>query len=211
MGGHSGNESEIKFEREGLHGIVAKGSYLSDAARRFGVKAVGKCDLSANEHFCEVEILSGADLLSPRTSAESEYFGDREDSAVSRLACQTKIEKAGEVEIMTKEAKSEETAKDAKQDSASESDYLKSFAELPLDKKMAELIKLEAMALGDTLAYIANAPYTIADKAMDLLAGFGFKMHEQEKEAKRPKEHKAKRSHKNGKKEPEASENTSEV
>lgn len=179
-------EVEITFERENLHGVVAEGSYVSDAAKRFGIRQPRPCVPQASEHHCEVTITSGGDLLSPPTSTEQAFFGEG-DLANRRLGCQARFDKSGEVVIMTKETKG--TEPESEKNVASEEDYLKAFGEMPLDKKIANLVKLEAMALGDTLTYIANSPYTIVEKAMDVLAGFGFKMHEQEKAASRPKEH----------------------
>ena len=183
-------EAEVKFEREGLHGVVAVGSYLSDAAKRFGVRQSEPCAPASNEHHCEVSVIAGVDNLSARTAAETEYFSSVPESESNRLACQTRIENTGEIVIMTKEEPKASEAESAKAVN-SEEEYIKAFGEMPLDKKIASLVKLEAMALGDTLAYIANSPYTIAEKAIDILAGFGFKMHESEKAAARPKEHTA--------------------
>ncbi|MDM7921116.1 MAG: hypothetical protein QUS14_02360 [Pyrinomonadaceae bacterium] len=181
-------EAEVKFEREQLHGLVAVGSYLSDATKRFGIRQSEPCSPASNEHHCEISVVSGADHLSAMTAAESEYFAGTPDAEAKRLACQTRIDSPGEIVIMTNEqpkAAETESAKAA----SNEEEYIKAFGEMPLDRKIASLVKLEAMALGDTLAYIANSPYTIAEKAIDILAGFGFKMHESEKAAARPKEH----------------------
>lgn len=178
-------EAEITFEREEVSGIVPLGSYLSDAARRFGVRFLEACDLAGDEHHCEVELTKGGDLLSARTAAELKYFEGRESADRFRLACQAKIEKEGGITVVTKETEA------AKEDARPETDeeYRKRFAELPLDKKISELVQLEAMALSDTLMYLANSPYTIGDKIMGVMAGFGFKKESREREAARPEEH----------------------
>lgn len=202
-------EIEITFEREGLHGIVAVGSYIRDAAKRFGIKQEAPCDTEKDLHYCAVTLSSGADLLSPLTEAEKRYFAEIGGDANERLGCQARFDKEGEVEVVTQESEKEAPTVDSEK--PADDDYLKAFADLPLDKKIADLVKLEAMALGDTLAYIANTPYTVAEKVMDVLAGFGFERHEKEKEAERPKEHAAhskKKKDKHKAKEPKGPEAT---
>ena len=180
-------EAEIKFEREDIHGIIPVGTYLAEAARRLGIRFVEPCDAATGEHHCEVEVTAGGDLLSDRTAAETKYFEGKEGTENSRLACQARVEKEGEIEVKTKES---ETAKEEKK-AETEEEYRKRFAELPLDKKISELVQLEAIALSDTLSFVFNSPYTIGDKIMHIMAGFGFKKEEQEREAARPEEHRS--------------------
>jgi hypothetical protein len=68
-------------------------------------------------------------------------------------------------------------------------DYRKRFEELPLEKKMAELVRLESIALSETLSFVINSPYKVADKVMDFMAEFGFKLDREKKEASKPEEH----------------------
>jgi len=68
-------------------------------------------------------------------------------------------------------------------------EYRKHFAELPLEKKIAELMKLEAIALGDTFSFIVNSPYKIFEKIGDVMADVGVKMENKAREAQRPEEH----------------------
>src|ERR1051325_11251164 len=96
------SDVEIKFEREGLEGLVPVGTYIGDAMRRFGIRDVEHCNARGDEHDCLVEITSGDDLLSPLTSIESEHFGAEGRKSGQRLACQAKIERAGEIVVMTK-------------------------------------------------------------------------------------------------------------
>src|SRR5688572_12986615 len=96
-------EVEIRFEREDQEGIVAVGTYVIDAARRFGIRFDELCDLEKNEHSCSVFVKTGADRLSPETRAESEHFAGNGRRTNERLACQVKIDKPGEVVIMTQE------------------------------------------------------------------------------------------------------------
>jgi ferredoxin len=180
-------EVEITFEREGLHGIVAEGTYISDAAKRFGIRQTAPCVPAESEHHCTVHISAGGNLLSPPTETERNVLGSDGEIGDRRLGCQTRFDRSGEVVIMTTETKTAEP--ESETSVMSEEEYMKAFGEMPLDKKISNLVKLEAMALSDTLNYIANSPYTVVEKVMDVLAGFGFKMHEQEKAAARPKEH----------------------
>ena len=182
-------EVEIRFEREDLEGVVAVGTYLADAAKRFGVRSEGLCDLGAGVHYCGLEITSGADLLSHETKAETEYFKANGRKKGERLACQVKIERAGEVVVMTKEKVVEEPVVETSAEDKDEQ-YRKEFAEMPLEKKIANLVRLETIAFGETVSFIINSPFTIADKVMDVMAEFGFKKEEKQKEAVRPDEHK---------------------
>ena len=69
-------------------------------------------------------------------------------------------------------------------------EYRKEFEELPLEKKIASLVELEVIALSETFSFILNSPYEIVGKVMDVMAEFGLKLEDEDKEAKRPKEHK---------------------
>jgi Ferredoxin len=176
-------EVEIKFEREGQEGIVAAGTYLIDAMKRLGIRLEGVCEPQNDIHFCAVTVTGGGGILSPETAAEAEYFAKNGRSDNERLACQAKLERGGEVTIMTKEKKEEEKAEDH------DAEYRKEFADLPLEKKIASLVQLEAIALGETISFVINSPFKIVEKAMDVMAEFGFKLEKEAKEATRPKEH----------------------
>lgn len=175
----------VKFEREDAEGLIAVGSYLGDAAKRLGVKFEAECISQPSEHFCPVEIVDGADLLSEKTSAEKEILKEAKLGKDWRLACHAKIEKAGDVVVMTKKKSKveEETEKDQAED------YRKRFEDLPLEKKMSELVRLESIALSETLNFVVNSPYKVADKVMDVLAEFGFKLEKEKKDAAKPEEH----------------------
>ncbi|HUR96691.1 MAG TPA: hypothetical protein VMZ26_01360 [Pyrinomonadaceae bacterium] len=192
-------EAEIKFEREGREGLVAVGTYLIDAAKRFGIHFDEVCVPEAGAHFCSIVITSGSDLLSDMTKAETEYFSTNSRKSNERLACQVKIEKAGEVEIMTKEKAQEPTVDETATTADTSEEYKKAFAEMPLEKKIASLVQLETIAFGETVSFIINSPFKIGEKVMDVMAEFGFKKEEREKEAARPAEHKTETS--NGKSE----------
>ncbi len=179
-------EVEIKFEREGRTGVIPVGTYLFDAARRFGVNL--PIEVFGETEDAVVQILSGKDLLSGYTKFETEHLPEASRKKGERLARQAKFEKSGEVVIMTKEqVKEEKPAEESRQEA-----YRKEFEELPLEKKIASLVELEAMALRDTFSFILNSPYKIGEKLVDVLAEFGFKIEAEEKSAKKPAEHKEK-------------------
>ncbi|HSI89146.1 MAG TPA: hypothetical protein VK918_08825 [Pyrinomonadaceae bacterium] len=190
-------EADIFFERENREGVVPVGTYLIDAAKRLGIRPELPCDIAAKQHHCKITVTSGEGHLSHPTSVEKEYFEG--DIADSRLGCQVKIDSAGEIRIMTESKTEAETKEKEEQDEkAREEEYIKNFASLPLEKKMASLVKLEAMAIGETLNYIANSPYVVFDKVLDVMASFGLKMHDEEKAATRPDEHKQAAANGNG-------------
>ncbi len=180
-------EVELKFENENISGVVAVGSYLIDAAHRLGVETE-ECGRHGENDFCAMKITQGRDLLSTPTSAESKQLSEQRLKEGERLACQVKLEKTGEIVIMITQ-KNEENKPETEEEKAKE--YRKEFEELPLEKKIASLLELEAIALSETFSFVLNSPYKIVDKAIEVLAEFGLKFEEKEKEAKRPKEHKA--------------------
>src|SRR5689334_10484586 len=107
---------EIRFSREGLEGIVPVGTYLADAMRRMGVAIDEPSDLATNTHHCVVTVTEGAELLSPLTSLEIKFFEEEGSKPSRRLACQAKLERAGEMEVMTEEKKAEEKTPEAESD-----------------------------------------------------------------------------------------------
>ena len=182
------SDVEIRFEREGLEGIVPVGTYLSDAAARMGVRFDDNCGNDQDTHCCVVTVTEGEELLSGATAAENEYFAAADGKKGERLACQAKIVSPGELVIMTKEKKKAAEGADAEMNDTNE-EYKKQFAEMPLEKKIASLVQLEAIALGETFSFIMNSPYMIFDKAMDVMAEFGLKKEEAARRAGRPEEH----------------------
>lgn len=176
-------EAEIRFDPAGLQGIVPVGTYLAAAARRMGLREL-ECDIPIGEHLCVVKVTSGAELLSHKTDAETELLPPDACNDGHRLACFARVESPGEVVVMTAEKK-----KDEKNTPEHESEeYKKKFAELPLEKKISNLVELEAMALSETFSFVLNSPYKVAGKFMDVLAEFGFRKEEEERKAAHPGE-----------------------
>lgn len=182
------SEVEVRFERENLDGIVPAGTYLIDAAKRLGVRFEDECIAPADIHYCSVSVTSGLDLMSGETRAETEHFRTAGRKKNERLACQVRIEKRGEVVIMTEEKKKDAGVETEATEDMNEQ-YRKEFAEMPLEKKIANLVHLETIAFGETVSFIVNSPFKVADKLMDVVAEFGFKKEAQQKNAARPAEH----------------------
>jgi ferredoxin len=179
--------ADVKFEREERDGIVAVGTYLIDAAGRLGVEIDAECDRHGECDSCAVTVKQGGNLLSETTQAEIEHLSDQRRKDGERLACQAKIEKSGEVVIMTKEKVVEEKPKVEEKTE----EFRKEFEKMPLDAKVASLLELEMITLSETVSYIFNSPYEVVGKVMDVMANFGRQKEDESKEAKRPEEHKS--------------------
>lgn len=174
----------IKFEPDGRNGIVAEGSYLWDAAKRLGIYLPAECDGRGECDTCAVVVLEGATLLSSLTEAERARLSPERLAAGERLACQTKVEHSGDVVLkpvpVTERA---ETAEEALKG------FRKEFREMPLDKKLATLVELEAVTMMQTLNRFFGLPFTAGEKVLNFMAGRGRAMTEREREERRPAEH----------------------
>jgi uncharacterized 2Fe-2S/4Fe-4S cluster protein (DUF4445 family) len=178
-------EVEIKFEPSGQTGVVAAGTYLFDAAARMGIYLDEECDRRGECAACAVTIISGRDLLSETTAAEIKQLTDEQRKSGMRLSCQAKIERQGELIVMVAEKKQTEEEKEEEL----KRQRRKEFEELPLEKKVASLVELEAITLGETFSFVLNSPFKIFEKVMDVMAEFGLKLDNEAKKAKRPTEH----------------------
>lgn len=175
---------DIKFEPDGRRGIIAEGTYLWDAAKRLGLRLPAECEGRGECDTCAVTVEEGATLLSSLTEAERERLSPERLAAGERLACQTRVERGGELVLRavaaTERAETtEETVKD----------FRKEFRELPLERKLATLVELEAVTMFQTINVIASIPSAIGEKVMDIMAGKGRKMSQRDKAAHRPVEH----------------------
>jgi ferredoxin len=175
---------EIRFD-EGREGVVPVGTYLIDAAQRMGAASSLDCE-EAGEHQCKMAITEGADLLSTPTDEETSLLTAEDRKENKRLACYAKIEKPGVISAMVEKKKKVRTTE--KEDQDREEAYRKEFSELPLEKKIANLMQLEAIALGETFAFVINSPFKVFEKIGDVMAEFGFKKEEAEKRRSRPAE-----------------------
>lgn len=175
---------DIKFQPDGHHGIIAEGTYLWDAAKRLGVHLPASCEGRGECDTCAVVVERGATLLSSLTEAERKQLSPERLAAGERLACQAKVERGGELVLRpvpaTERAETaDETVKDLR----------KEFRDLPLERKLATLVELEAVTMMQTLNTIANSPFSLVEKMMDFMAGKGRRLSEREREARRPAEH----------------------
>ena len=94
-------ETDVKFEPSGRNGVAVVGTYLFDAALRLGVVIDNECERKGNCDSCAVKITKGAELLSQPTKAELEHLSAERRKKGERLSCQAKIEKVGEITVMT--------------------------------------------------------------------------------------------------------------
>lgn len=184
-------EAEIKFEPDGRSGVVATGSYLYDAAKRLGVD-IPECERRGETDLCAVRIESGKNLLSEPTKIELETLGSDRFIKGERLACQAKVVAAGEIVVMAEKKKQTAEEEEKSEERKKVEEFRKEFDEMPLEKKIAALLELEAVALGETFSFVLNSPYKIFDTIMGVMAEFGLKMDKEEKDAKTPEEHKEK-------------------
>jgi ferredoxin len=176
----------IKFEPEGRSGIIAEGTYLWDAAKRLGIYLPAECEGRGECDTCAVIVKDGATLLSSLTEAERERLSPERLAAGERLACQTKVEHSGDLVLqpvpVTERAETSEEALKG---------FRKEFREMPLDKKLATLVELEAVAMMQTLNAVFGLPFTVGERVLDFMAGKGRALNRQERESRRPTEHRA--------------------
>ncbi len=165
---------------------MAVGTYLIDAAKRFGIDLAESGEPDEIPNPDSVLVVTGAQLLSPLTETETEHFSGHGRRENERLASQARIESAGEIVIMTNEKKTAEETVAGDQDEK----YKKDFTEMPLEKKIASLVQLEAITLSEIFSFIFNSPSLILSKVMDVMAEFGLKKEADAKDAARPQEHK---------------------
>jgi len=175
---------DIKFQPEGLNGLVAEGTYLWEAAKRLGVRLPAECNGRGECDTCAVVIEEGATLLSSLTEAERTRLSPERLAAGERLACQVRIERGGEMVVrpvpVTERAETaDEAAKGLK----------KEFRDLPLQRKIATLVEFEAVTLVQTIETIIDIPFAIGGKVMDVMAGWGRTLDRRDHQLRRPTEH----------------------
>jgi len=156
----------ITFEPSGINGLVAEGTYLIDAARRMGAPLGEGCTYGKGEcPSCVVSVKEGADLLSPPSAAEEQQLGAEQLDQSLRLACQVKIESHGEVVVMA----AARPQRSAPVDEGSE--LTKKFGALPLSKKLATLMQLEALTMSEAFDSAIEKPLAFGSKTFDAIMG----------------------------------------
>ena len=177
---------DIKFEPEGIQGIVAEGTYLWAAAKRLGVRLPSECEGRGECDTCAVIVKEGATLLSSLTEAERVQLSPERLASGERLSCQARVEHGGQVVLcpvpVTERAETTEEAV---------KDFRKEFRELPLKGKLVTLVELEAVTAFETLGELVNLPYTVGERLMNFMAGFGRSRSRREREERKPAEHRA--------------------
>jgi ferredoxin len=175
---------EIKFEPDGHSGLIAEGTYLWDAAKRLGVRLPAECEGRGECDTCAVVVEQGATLLSSLTEAERVHLSPERLAAGERLACQSQVERGGELVLRMVPA----TERAPTSDEATK-DFRKEFRELPLGRKLSTLVELEAVTMFQTLSAIVEVPFMIGGKVMDLMAGRGRALNDRDRATRRPSEH----------------------
>lgn len=173
---------EWKAEGESRRsGVVAEGAYLWAAVKRIGVRLPAECEGRGECDTCAVVVSEGATLLSGLTDAERKILSPERLAAGERLACQAKIEHGGDVVLRpVPSTERAETTEEAARDLREE------FRRMPLKKKFATLVGIEADMAYETLVHAVNIPYDIFGKGLELLAGRGRRIAQNERAARRP-------------------------
>ena len=165
----------IRFEKQGVEGIVPLGVTLADAGRSFGIRF----DSCNKGHQCAVIVTAGIDNISPMSDLETEHFEVHGRSSNERLACEARIIKPGEIVVMTKE----NTQEPKKAAAAASGDIHAEFNSLPLDKKFASLLQMEATTINEAVKYVADSSMKALEKLGDVISDFGAKVETEAKNA----------------------------
>ena len=156
----------ITFEPSGINGLVAEGTYLIDAARRMGAPLGAGCTAGKGEcPSCVVSVKSGANLLSAPSLAEEQQLGAEQLDQTLRLACQVKLENHGEVVVMAATRPERSTPVD------DGSELTKKFGALPLGRKLATLVQLEAITMSEAFDSAIEKPLAFGSKTFDTILG----------------------------------------
>ena len=156
----------ITFEPSGINGLVAEGTYLIDAARRMGAPLGAGCTSGKGEcPSCVVSVKAGANLLSAPSLAEEQQLGTEQLDQSLRLACQVKLENHGDVVVMAAARPERSAAVD------DGSELTKRFGALPLGKKLATLVQLEAITMSEAFDSAIEKPLAFGSKTFDAILG----------------------------------------
>ena len=165
----------------GNSGLVAEGTLLLDAARRHGIALPAECGGRGECDTCAVVVEAGAALLSAATENERLRLGPERLAAGERLACEATADRAGDlvlrpVPVAERAETTEETAREFREE----------FKRLPLRKKLTTLAGLEAEMAYETLVRAVDLPFNLFGKGLDLLAGRGRRLAQNERARRSP-------------------------
>jgi ferredoxin len=162
-------------------GVVAEGTYLWAAVKRIGVRLPAECEGRGQCDTCAVVVAEGATLLSGLTDAERKFLSPERLAAGERLACQAKLERGGDVALrpVPKTERAETTEEAAR-------DLREEFRRMPLKKKFATLVGIEADVAYETLVRAVDIPFELFGKGLDLLAVRGRRLAQSERASHRP-------------------------
>ncbi len=166
---------EITFQPAGLNGLVAEGAYLLEAARRMGVRLPTDCRERGECTSCAVLISAGQSLLSSPTNAEQKMLSSDRLENNHRLACQTRIEGSGEVQVQLL------PDSDATGDPASN--------QAGSNQKSSKAVEENAMRMIKQLDAFVDKSLSAGENLMDRFANRIRLARERELKRKRPPEH----------------------
>ncbi len=153
----------ITFEPSGISGLVAEGTYLIDAARRMGAPLGSGCTAGKGEcPTCIVAVSTQTAVLSPPSASETKWLGEAQLAQSVRLACQVKIETAGDLVVTTVARESQPKAPKNEP-----SDLRKRFGDLPLEQKIATLVQLESITMSEAFNAAIEKPLALGNRALD--------------------------------------------
>lgn len=71
----------------------------------------------------------------------------------------------------------------SKRTDSPKSKFEKEFEALPLEQKIAQLMRLEAVTLSETFTYVVNSPMKVVEKVGDVITEFGAKIEREARNA----------------------------
>jgi ferredoxin len=164
---------EITFQPAGLNGLIAEGTYLIEAARRMGVRLPTDCRERGECTSCAVLITTGQSLLSPPTSAEQKMLSSDKLMNNYRLACQTRIEGSGELQVQL----------------IPDSEVTGDRSNQAGNPKTAQAVEENAMRMMKQIDAFVDKSLSAGENLMDRFAAKIRLVRERELERKRPPEH----------------------
>jgi ferredoxin len=148
---------EITFEIDEGHGLVAEGASLWEAAKRLGVRLPADCQGRGECDACAVLVSEGSELLSPANEIEVKILGPVRLGLTERLACQTKLERPGEVVVRQSPVA---PASGAKPEAGK--------VALPFKQKVSEFIESEAMKISAAMNLLREQSDALVGKVLNL-------------------------------------------